>query len=240
MRYEVISRWVRRPAVVLTGLAVVACVSRPLPDLGHLPQAPADYPAAALVKPGGTLMEVTSGVIRVTVGREGTMARLGHDHLISGPVYGRFRRSGDSVSADLFVPVGQLVVDDPQERARLGGQFAKAVPDKDREGTRANLLSDAVLSATRYGFIRAIIDGIVDDGGRVDATFELAGRRSARQIQVEIHSEAACDARYAGQFQLRHADFGLQPFAAIGGALRVSESISVQFELQARAATCDM
>lgn len=226
--------------VVLSGLAVVACFSRPVPDLGHLPQAPPDYPSVNLEYRADRLFEVTSGTIRVTVGREGSMARLGHDHLISGPIYGRFRRGGDSVLADLFVPVGELVVDDPQERARIGGQFAREVPEKDRESTRANLLSESVLSATRHGFIRAMIDSSVDDGGYIDVTFELAGQRHVQRVLIEVQSDAPCDTRFAGQFQLRHADFGLQPFAAIGGALRVSESMSVQLELQARAATCQM
>jgi len=34
---------------------------------------------------------------------------------------------------------------------------------------------------------------------------------------------------------LAHADFGLEPFSAAGGLLRVAEDIGVEFELQARA-----
>src|SRR3954451_891602 len=88
--------------------------------------------------------------------RGGTLAKVGHNHVIaSHDVSGTFYVPDDVAQStfELHIPVGQLTIDEPDLRAKEGPDFPKDVPDSAKEGTRRNMLSEALLNGAQYSEI---------------------------------------------------------------------------------------
>src|SRR5581483_11882894 len=89
-------------------------------------------------------------LITILAYRGGALAKAGHNHVIashdfSGTIYVPEELARTSVQ--VRIPVEGLTVDEAPLRAKEGPDFAAAVPDSAKEGTRHNMLSEALLSA---------------------------------------------------------------------------------------------
>jgi polyisoprenoid-binding protein YceI len=178
----------------------------------------------------------------VLVYRAGTLAALGHDHVIAcrclaGAIYLPADPLG--VSFELRLPVARFSVDDPAlRRAQHSGSFPPEVPRADRQGTRRHMLGAAQLNAARFADITLRSESVrpAADGSSGDIVVRLAvqvaGRR--RSIAVPIHYALRGDEIEAsGDFPLRQSDLGLTPYSVLGGALRVRDRMQVRFRLLA-------
>ena len=175
--------------------------------------------------------DVVEGQLLVKVYRAGRLARLGHNHTIEAPIHGWFTVAGTQVQAELFVRPSELAVDRPETRAAQGEAFSKPVKPEDVEGTRGNLLSEAVLNPLAHPFVRASIDSSRDSDGAVTVAFELAGKNATKRVYVEQLGDDPCRPDFRGAVTLSHQDFGLTPFSILGGAVAVAEEFEVSFEL---------
>lgn len=175
--------------------------------------------------------------LRLIVRSEGPMARLGHPHVIGGAVV-----DGEIVLADPFddsalrlsIDVEDLAVDRPAWRAAEG--FEPVVEDDAIADTRRNMLSADQLDAANHPEIR--IESITISGPRwqpdIRAQVTLAGE--TRELTVPVSLEIDEDRLTAtGRFAIRQTDFGLTPYSAAGGALRVSDQVLIRFRISARA-----
>lgn len=234
----------RRGAGILVALALVAAAGcqapARAPAVAEPPgSGPIAFPAAeyrALAGRGAVyVLDPAASAVRVFVYRGGPLARLGHNHVAAAtdfrgavflpddPADGRF---------DLVVPVAGLALDRPADRRAAGAAFAGELSDEAIRDTRANMLGPDLLDAGRHPHVvlRALrIEGalpvlevtaeVVLRGARHETTVPVWVRRAGGRLVVE------------GQLRLRHADFGLEPFSAAGGALRVQDAIGVRFRL---------
>lgn len=170
-------------------------------------------------------------VLRIKVGRAGLLARLGHNHVIvNRSITGMVLLAQDQSSAHLAVPINGLVVDEPAERQRAGKGY-ESVPDaKARTDTHTNMLRPEVLDGERWPEILIDVKPVAGNGDpqlfEVILTFkgsaialELPATLSVSNERLEVHA----------QFSLDHRQLGLRPFSAVGGTLRVAESL--EFEL---------
>jgi hypothetical protein len=189
--------------------------------------------------PSGTrfVVDRSQSRLRLIVRAEGPMARLGHPHVIGGSVI-----EGEIVLAEPFresalrlaIDVGALAVDRPEWRAAEG--FEGAVDADAVEGTRRNMLSPALLDAEAHPEIR--IESIAIIGPRwqpdIRARVSLAGETRALTVPVTLNIQDGT-LTAAGRFLIRQTDFGLTPYSAAGGALRVSDEVLVRFRIEANA-----
>jgi hypothetical protein len=167
--------------------------------------------------------------------REGSLAFLGHDHVISGRQvhgYAHVPRDRTQARTDIYLPLDTLIVDEPDLRAEAG--FTSEISQEDIEATRRRML-DEVLESARYPFV--VIHGVCATGappcGALEARVALRGVTRAMRIPIELRSEND-RLVVSGRFSVRHSDFGMTPFSALGGALRVADRIDVIFRLEAR------
>jgi hypothetical protein len=172
--------------------------------------------------------------------KAGALARLGHNHVISVPSpRGNVVVAQDPSAShfEIVISVADLSIDDPKLRSGLGEDFSSVPTEKDIEGTRHNMLTDRVLNGDQFPTIR--VNGAGPLGTAGAQTFklkiELLGRTvdltvPAKVVIAEDHVEAS------GQFDLNHADLGMQPFTALMGALSVGEKMSFTYRVIARPA----
>jgi polyisoprenoid-binding protein YceI len=188
----------------------------------------------------GYVVDAEASDIQWLVYRAGTLSRFGHNHVISvADLEGRVTVDSDKPSASRFeisFPVAALVVDDPLRRKDLGEEFASVPSENDIAGTRTNMLGDRVLNGENFPKIR--ITGTGPLGSRGEQTLAMKVEMLGRTIDLTVPTEVVVDDRHVeahGQFELDHADLGLQPFTVMLGALQVGEKITFSYRVSAHA-----
>jgi hypothetical protein len=226
-------RWLLLPGLLLAA----ACGSGPP---ARTPSPEAELPAAPPLPVAGASryrIDPDASEMRILVYREGPLAEFGHNHVIvAGAVEGEvylatpLRDSGFQVR----IPVEALVVDPPAARAEEGGDFAKPLSGQARAATRENMLGPSVLDAERYPDIRVRSLGLHGPGWGPDLEVRITLRGVERDLTVPVALQRDGDRlAVTGLLELKQTDFGLVPFSAMGGGLRVADRIRVRFHLVA-------
>lgn len=222
------------PALLLL-LALAGCQSLPPAPDGISPARPTQESAPEWPDGQRFAIDEQSSELRLIVRSEGPMARLGHPHVIGGSVI-----NGEVLLAEpyrdsalrLTIDVNELQVDEPDWLKAEG--FEPDVEESDIAGTRRNMLSPELLDAEAHPEIR--IESIGITGPRwqpdIEALVTLAGE--TRKLTVPI-ALAITEGRLTatGRFVIRQSDFGLTPYSAAGGALRVSDEVLIRFRISA-------
>ena len=162
--------------------------------------------------------------------RGGALARLGHDHVIASrtlqgvvtPAPGR---------AQFQFRLDQMSVDEEGLRQAAG---LTTTPSADAiAGTRHNMLV-RVLDAERYPWV-SIEARRTGDNEVFEADITLHG--VTRTVQLPVRVEQAADGRglqASGSLLLKQSDFGIVPFAILGGAMAVQDQMELAFRITAR------
>lgn len=227
---------------LLAALSLCACGPRP----GAVPGAPLPLPLPLPAAPGVPAGEADAALageyeidparseLAVLVRRGGSLARLGHDHVVSHPaLQGRLRlpASGPGpAEGEITLALHELVVDDPALRARyaLDTQPSQAAI----EGTRQNMLQ-RVLEADAFPLARVRLQAPARPGAEVSAEMSLHGVTRRLPVAVDWTVRDG-ELRARGRLSLLQTDFGMQPLTVLGGALRVEDRLDLEFDLRAR------
>ena len=220
----------------------------PLPHPRPPPAAPPESAAPALHL--GTPYQIVpqASLLTVLVYRGGALASAGHNHVIashdlSGTIY--VPAAILESSFEVRVPVDTLTVDEAALRAQQpAAEFPADVPASAREGTRHNMLGEALLDAQRNPEIvlRALrlerAAGGAADSATVLAHVQSTVRGQVRSVTVPVRYRRAGDGSLeaTGEFPLRQSELGLTPLSAMLGALQVQDEMRVSFHIVARAA----
>jgi hypothetical protein len=231
------------PRLVVVGfvlLGLAACQTSPRP--AEVPPAPGPVPAleAGGIPAGAKVYPVVpeESLLQIRVYRGGAMARLGHNHVIashhlSGAVY----LLGDPTLTrfDLSFPVNELTVDEPAMREMAGSDFPPNVPQSARDGTRTNLLSEALLDGAKFPTIRLRATDVVAGGDGYDVGVEITIKDQVRVVRVPVQFERkAGEIKARGEFPLKQSELGLKPFSVAMGTLVVLDEMHIHFEVSAR------
>lgn len=225
----------------LAGLAVLlsAC-PRPI----RPPEAPPGVPEQAPADTrGAQLYDVDAGAsdVHILVFRGGTLARLGHNHVLTSKrLHGRvwihpeFTRSG----FELALPVSELIVDDAEARRAAGAEFPPDVPQSDKDGTRQNMLKPEVLDAQRYPEIKVRSARVSGSLAAPQITARITIKDVSRELQVPAKVALQAGRLNAtGEFEVLQSDFGIKPFTAALGTLAVQDRLRIRFRIVAERST---
>jgi len=192
---------------------------------------PADY-YQQLAQRGGEVLRIdpTQSLIVIEVRRAGSLANLGHDHVVAShgvqgyvaPKEGR---------ADLYIRLDQLVVDEPELRAEAA--FDTQPSESAIAGTRENMLRKFNAEAHPYAVVsvaRVVVDAA---GTQLDVSLAMNGVTRALRIPAKIE-QTADQIAVTGRVTLAQTDFGITPFSILGGALQVQDQVDVRVAIRAR------
>jgi hypothetical protein len=194
---------------------------------------------AAATPPAATQYIVDSGAskVNIRVYSDGVLARVGHNHVMTSRSLQGFVRAGSAsslITFDLSFPVGELIVDDPQERRAAGQDFPPNLNPAERESTRKNMLSPAVLDAGRFPIISMHSVQMSGSVPNVHFTVLVTIRDVSRETPVD--AQLTLDDSHvtaSGEFDLRQSDFGIDPFSIAFGALRIDDRLRISFAVVA-------
>jgi hypothetical protein len=218
----------------LAGLLVACAQPQPVPT-GVAFEAPQGFPQAyyrQAAAQGAPVLPVDtrSSFVVIEVYRGGSLARLGHDHVVAshevrGFVAPRANR------ADLYIRLDQLVVDEPELRKEAG--FDTQPTDEDIAGTRRNMLNSMEAEAFPYALVR-ITGGGASGEQTLDITLTVRGVAHTVQAPVRLETTGASLVA-TGRIAVKQTDFGITPLTVLGGAIQVKDEVSVRFAIRADA-----
>jgi len=232
------ARWLLIPGWILPLLlALAGCVKPvPVPEEPAGPQLPeAVYVEAARQGAAAYRIETLESYVLVRVGRAGRMKNLGHDHVIASEnVEGLVMLSDDPAAsrADLLIPLRRLIVDKAEYRAQIG--LEGEMTDSAIDGTSSNM-QDKVLESGIYPWVQvsARFASWQSDQPTLSLSVMLHGATFEYLVPVDLQVEPD-RLVIKGEMTMQHADFGLTPFSAAGGLIKVAEQLELQFMLVAR------
>ena len=229
-------RRVRHATAVLAALLAACSLQAPRPAAPK-PQIPAEFPAAYYEQAAAQGKPVFSAspersLVTIEVRRGGSLARLGHDHIVASHDLKGYLAS-DEGRADLYVPLERLTVDEPALREEAGLDTKPS--EADIAGTRDNMLNK-VLETERFPFARIRVSGagaVAGTGARsISVEITLHGTTRALEIPVQVDNRTD-EIEVSGQLALNQTDFGIKPFSILGGAVQVRDRMELRFRIVA-------
>jgi hypothetical protein len=241
--------WKHLLPAALSAALLVGCPAPP-----RVPQAPVLQPAPP--PPPTTAPHVgapydivpQASLLTILVYRAGALASAGHNHVIashdlSGTIYVASEILQSSF--EVHVPVATLTVDEATLRAQQpAAEFPADVSESAKQGTRRNMLGEALLDAEHNPEIvlRALqlspAAAAAADSTAVLAHVQSSVRGQERTFIVPVRLRLGSDGTLeaSGEFPLRQSELGLTPFSALLGALQVKDEMQVRFQIVARRA----
>ncbi|MFD0691810.1 YceI family protein [Actinomadura fibrosa] len=170
------------------------------------------------------------GRLLVRTGRSGLGRRAGHDLTIEAARWTAAVTAG-ATPAESSVEV-TVEVEGLEVREGTGG--VKPLTDQDRAEIGKNLRT--VLDARRYPVITFRSDRIEETGGEgrgaVEGDLTIMGRTKPVRIDAILAGAEGGDVRLRGEVVLRQSRWGIKPYSAFFGALRLADDVEVAFDLR--------
>lgn len=227
---------IRRCCQLVLLAALAACAPPPpatLPTPTEGAALPAEFPAAyyrQAAAEGRKVLQVVPerSLVAIEVHRAGSMARLGHDHVVASHDLRGYVAPQES-RADIYVPLAALVVDEPDLRAEA--RFDTQPSAAAIEGTRRNML-DKVLEAERFPFALIHVARDPASPSRLKLSITLHG--TTRDMEIPAEFENLPDGMVvSGRLGLKQTDFGIVPMSVLGGAIQVANGVDLRFHIVA-------
>ena len=154
-----------------------------------------------------------NGTLTVRTKRTGAASKAGHDLLIEVTSWSAtLDRDAD--------PALTLTADSGSLRVLEGSGGIQALGDDDKAGIEQTI-EEEVLMGTPIEFRSTAIEGV-----RIEGELELAGQR--HPISFELTGKG--DERLACRATVRQTDWGMKPYSALFGTLKVADEVEVAFE----------
>jgi hypothetical protein len=216
-------------ALFLAGCAEILRVEAPVAPPAEFPEG--HYQQA--LKQGKPVYRVdpAESLIVIEVRRGGSLARLGHDHVVASHDVTGYVALGEG-RADLYVALARLVVDEPVLRKEAG--FDTQPTESDIEGTRSNMLNH-VLEVERFPFALIGVAGAEPKARQATLAVAVTLHGQTRTLQVPLEIEAdEKSVSVSGKLAFNQTDFGITPYSLLGGAIAVKDGLALRFRVRAR------
>jgi polyisoprenoid-binding protein YceI len=158
------------------------------------------------------------GTLSVRTRRRGTVAKAGHDLLIHVTRWRGTLALGDEPAVTLDADATSLKV-----REGTGGMMALD------DGDLANIeqtIDDEVLKRQDIAFRSTRVEETADG---LSVTGDLTLRGTTRPIAFDLH---VADRRVRGDAVVKQTDWGMKPYTALFGALKVADEVRVEIDAQ--------
>lgn len=178
------------------------------------------------LRPGTHGVDAASGRMEVRTYREGVAQKIGHDLIID---VGRWSATVD-VAPDGTVAAVALEADPGSLQVREGLHGAKPLSDRDRADIVKTIDRD-ILREQQIAFRSTVVapsDGRLTVGG--DLT--LAGSTRPASFALDLGT----DGRLSGTCTVTQSAWGIKPYRAFMGALKVRDDVEVAFDVALPAA----
>jgi polyisoprenoid-binding protein YceI len=174
------------------------------------------------LEPGTYTLGPENARLLLRTARRGGAAKAGHDLLIEVTSWRATIEAGDEPSSTEL----SLSADSTSLRVLEGTGGIKALDDDDKDNIRQTIDED-VLKGTAIDF-RSTAAQAVDDSGRLEVQGELELFGKAAPVSFALQSGQGGHLTAAAI--VRQSDWGIKPYSALFGALKVADEVQVEFD----------
>jgi polyisoprenoid-binding protein YceI len=169
--------------------------------------------------PGTYTLGPDNGELLVHTRRSGAAAKAGHDLVIEVTSWSGVLDLSDGGSATLRA-------DSTSFRVRDGHGGVQALDDDDKDNIRQTI-DDEVLEGSAIEFHSTGVV-VAEDGERVrvDGELELAGSTAPISFDLSV----AADGHLTGTATVTQSEWGMKPYSALFGALKVADEVEVTID----------
>ncbi len=166
---------------------------------------------------------IHQGTFHVFTFKDGLLARLAHDLRLTLERY-EIELEQDSVKGRFWPE--SLKVDGAMRKGRLD---AGGLSANDKRKIHGNITTE-ILHTRRHPEVEldAKLKADGDNAWWVDGTLKMLGRSASVRLRVEKRG-----GQYVGQTQLTPSHWGIAPYKALGGAIKLQDRLKIAFELSA-------
>jgi len=177
------------------------------------------------VIPSGTFdIGPSSGTFRLHTTREGMAKKIGHDLVIEATSWSaKVNADGEDVSRS----TATVTVDTRSFKVISGEGGAKPLSDKDRKDIEENI-NKKVLNTSKFPEITFASTSVKSAGGdnlTVLGDLTIMGTARPASMDITIAGDKA-----TGTMALKQSDWGIKPFSALMGALKLADALTIQVE----------
>jgi polyisoprenoid-binding protein YceI len=172
------------------------------------------------VKPGTYNLGPSDGSVRVKTGRQGMASKVGHDlTLEAGNWKATLVVDGDPSRSEVKATIEPRSL---EVTAATGG--AKPVSDKDKKDIKKNI--SGLLGNDSITFTSTSVN-VNDTKVKAEGSLSIAGQ--SRPVTLDL--TATPDGRLSGSMTIVQSEFGIKPFSAMMGALKVKDEVEVNLDV---------
>jgi polyisoprenoid-binding protein YceI len=173
------------------------------------------------IGPGAYSLGPDNAKLLIHTGRRGGASKAGHDLLIEVTSWSATIEAGDDPEGTRV----SLTADSSSLRVLDGKGGLMPLGDDDKDNIRQTI-DDEVLRRTAIEFRSTAARGAGDDGLAVDGELELFGKSAP----VSFTLRSGGDGRLTGSAVVRQSDWGIKPYSALFGALKVADEVRVEVD----------
>ena len=168
----------------------------------------------------------------------GFLSAFGHNHVLAlRDIQGLVLLADKTTNsrAELLIPVATIEVDNAALRQAAGDGFDSKPSASDVSGTRDNMLSTGQLDAVQFPHIRVRVAVQRWQPPQALLRLTLTVRGQATEIDVPVRVQLGGDTlRLAAELELSQQALGITPFSALGGTLKVADTVRMSVSLLAQ------
>jgi hypothetical protein len=155
------------------------------------------------IQPGAHTFGPDNATLRVKTGRSGAAAKAGHDLVLEVTSWEATLDVGDSLKV-------------------VEGKGGMQALDDDGKADILKSIDKDVLKKKAIQFRSTSVDQR-DGGLAVDGELELAGKTAPVQFEVRVGDDGAL----SGSAKVKQTNWGMKPYSALFGALKVNDEVEV-------------
>ncbi len=168
-----------------------------------------------------------AGKITLNVYRDGVAARMGHNLVLEATKWsGKAEVDTDDPAASSV----KLTIDPRSLEITEARGGIKPLSDQDRADIKKNI-NDKILMTSRnpeITFQSTEVSGTAPNI-KVKGNLTLAGKSQPVTLDLRVDESSG---RASGKTMLQQSRFGIKPFSALLGALKIKDSVDIQFDIK--------
>jgi polyisoprenoid-binding protein YceI len=169
-----------------------------------------------VIEPGTHRFGPSNATLSVQTRRGGAAAKAGHDLLLHVTAW----EGTLTIGEDGAPSAAELTADATSLRVQKGTGGMKGLDDSDKANIHQTI-DDEVLRRRDIAFRSTAVDG-----GRVEGELTLAGQTRPLALDVAIGDDGAVSATVT----ITQSDWGMKPYSALFGTLKVLDEVEVALE----------
>jgi polyisoprenoid-binding protein YceI len=177
------------------------------------------------IEPGTYELGPQDGTLSVRTGKGGAASKAGHNLLITVERWG----ATAELAADPAQSVLELTADSTSFTVLEGTGGMKSLGADDKSGI-AQTINEEVLKGTAIAFRSTAVRPDGDGRLHVTGDLELSGGINLVAFDLDV----ADDGRLTGSARLKQTEWGMKPYSALFGTLKVNDEVQVEIDAKLR------